>query len=146
MVCLERCQKLSGFLAERRFLPEEEARELFRQVLEAVQHCTSSGVLHGDIKPENFLLDLASGQLKLNDFGCGTFLQDTAYTQFAGEPWQGMLLGISWPSLGAAPGLPPVAAGMRLMAEPNSFGWGCEGGQLPALLTAFSTHCGLGWG
>ncbi|XP_074387584.1 serine/threonine-protein kinase pim-1-like [Zonotrichia albicollis] len=80
----ERCQELSGVLAERGFLPEEEAQELFRQVLEAVQHCTSCGVLHRDIKPQNILLDLASGQLKLIDFGCGTFLQDTAYTQFAG--------------------------------------------------------------
>ncbi|KAM4756025.1 serine/threonine-protein kinase pim-1-like [Cyanocitta cristata] len=65
----ERCQDLSGLLAERRFLPEEEARGLFGQVLEA---------------PENILLDLATGQLKLIDFGCGAFLQDTAYTQFAG--------------------------------------------------------------
>ncbi|XP_053823556.1 serine/threonine-protein kinase pim-1-like isoform X2 [Vidua chalybeata] len=80
----EQCQDLSGFLAERRFLLEEEVRGLFRQVLEAVWHCASCGVLHRDIKPQNILLDLATGRVKLIDFGCGVFLQDTAYIQFAG--------------------------------------------------------------
>ncbi|XP_023801296.1 serine/threonine-protein kinase pim-1-like, partial [Cyanistes caeruleus] len=84
--CPEQCQDLQRLIRAHRFLSEEEARELFRQVLEAVRHCTSCGVLHRDIKPENILVDLDTGQAKLTDFGCGTYLQETAYTQFAGTP------------------------------------------------------------
>ncbi|XP_029814036.1 serine/threonine-protein kinase pim-1-like, partial [Manacus vitellinus] len=82
----EPSQDLSLLLTAWGFLPEEMAWGLFHQVLQAVWHCTSCGVLHRDIKPQNILLHLATGEAKLLDFECGTFLQDTAYTQFAGTP------------------------------------------------------------
>ncbi|XP_036239407.1 serine/threonine-protein kinase pim-1-like [Molothrus ater] len=79
----EAWQDLLQFLLEQEFLCKM-ARWLFVQVLEAVRHCTACGVLHRDIKPENLLVDPESGDLKLIDFGCGTFLQERAYTRFAG--------------------------------------------------------------
>uniref|UniRef100_A0A8C3D6R5 non-specific serine/threonine protein kinase n=1 Tax=Corvus moneduloides TaxID=1196302 RepID=A0A8C3D6R5_CORMO len=82
----ERCQDLWYFLEERAFLTEPVARGLFRQVLEAVRHCTSRGVLHRHIKAENVLVDLATGEAKLIDFVCGTVLQDTFYTRMSGTP------------------------------------------------------------
>ncbi|RMB88882.1 hypothetical protein DUI87_34725 [Hirundo rustica rustica] len=85
----EQSQDLLEFLLERDVLCEEMARWIFCQVLEAVRHCTACGVLHRDIKLENLLVEPESGDVKLIDFGCGTFLQEQAYTQFAGEPQPG---------------------------------------------------------
>ena len=115
--CLEWCQDLQHLIRARGFLSKEVAQELFCQVLEAVCHCTSCGVLHRNIKPESILGDLATSQAKLINFGGGTCLQDTAYTHFAGEHTQGCVPcpGISWPnisgpSLGVAVGILPFAA------------------------------------
>ncbi|RMB88742.1 hypothetical protein DUI87_34832 [Hirundo rustica rustica] len=80
----EQWQDLLEFLLEQDVLCEEMARWIFCQVLEAVRHCTACGVLHRDIKLENLLVEPESGDVKLIDFGCGTFLQEQAYTQFAG--------------------------------------------------------------
>ncbi|XP_032913342.1 LOW QUALITY PROTEIN: serine/threonine-protein kinase pim-1-like [Catharus ustulatus] len=80
----EASQDLLQLLLQQEFLCEEMARWLFCQVLEAVRHCTACGILHRDIKLQNLLVDRESGDLKLIDFGCGTFLQERPYTQFAG--------------------------------------------------------------
>ncbi|XP_066062037.1 serine/threonine-protein kinase pim-1-like [Chamaea fasciata] len=131
----ERCQDLQHFIRARRFLSEEVARELFRQELEAVRHCTSCGVLHRDIKPENILVDLATRQAKLIDFGCGTYLQDTAYTQFAGTPAYSPP---EWTDFGWYYGEPATIWSLGMLLHqmvcgqhPFRSGWNISWGQLP---------------
>uniref|UniRef100_A0A8B9FVX8 Serine/threonine-protein kinase n=1 Tax=Amazona collaria TaxID=241587 RepID=A0A8B9FVX8_9PSIT len=79
-------QDLCDFIRKRRFLPEDLARGIFFQVLVAVRHCHSRGVLHRDIKPKNIILNLATREVKLIDFGCSTLLRHTVYTKFSGTP------------------------------------------------------------
>ena len=55
------------------------------KVLETVLLCHNRGVLHRDLKDENILIDPRSKQIRLIDFGSGTYLIDGLYNDFEGR-------------------------------------------------------------
>lgn len=55
---------------------EKVASCLFQQMLLAIQHCHENGVVHRDLKPDNFLFASTEGRthLKIADFGLSTII------------------------------------------------------------------------
>ncbi|KAK6324031.1 hypothetical protein J4Q44_G00063700 [Coregonus suidteri] len=56
-------------------LSEEEARRLFKQIVNAIMHCHNNHIVHRDLKCENILLD-KQGFVKLTDFGFANHYTD----------------------------------------------------------------------
>ena len=63
-------------ILELKAFTENDAAEVFRQMLSALSFCHSKGILHRDLRPENVLLDSKGSSLTLNisDFGTSCFL------------------------------------------------------------------------
>lgn len=56
-------------------LKEDEARNIFQQIICGVEFCHLNMVAHRDLKPENLLLD-CNGTVKLADFGLSNIMTD----------------------------------------------------------------------
>lgn len=69
IIVTEYCENgdLLDYISDNDF-DEDEKKEILKGILEAVQYLHSKGISHGDIKPENILLD-SNYQPKLCDFG-----------------------------------------------------------------------------
>ena len=88
MELLAGCE-LGRYTRRPRLLPEALVLQLAERLAGALAHAHGRGVVHRDIKPGNVMLDLASGQLKLTDFGLAR-LADHSRTRTGvvlGSPW-----------------------------------------------------------
>jgi serine/threonine-protein kinase len=80
-------------------LPFSIALRITRQLLAGLDAAHAMGVVHGDIKPENLILD-ATGQVRVMDFGIAHAARDGRH----GEAWMGTFAYLSPEQLAGGPG------------------------------------------
>jgi len=91
LIVMERprnAKDLFDYITEQRKIPEDEAKNLFRQIVEVVEAIEAAGVTHRDLKDENILIieDEFTHQktIKIIDFGSGALVQDSPFSDFEG--------------------------------------------------------------
>lgn len=65
--------ELRGYVEEKKFLSEDEARHFFKQIVRAVHYIHGKKIIHRDLKLENILLDNAN-KCKIVDFGLSGYV------------------------------------------------------------------------
>lgn len=77
-------KNLKQILEEKDKLDEENAIEIFQQVLEGLGYLHAENIIHRDLKPENILIQ-ENGEVKIVDFGLSKVINYTSLTS-TGDP------------------------------------------------------------
>jgi serine/threonine protein kinase len=89
-VFLDLCAEgdLHTYIAERKFLPETEAKNLFKQIIDALSYMHLNDIVHRDLKPENILIEsIRQRRIKIADFGLSKRIPPNALAvTMAGSP------------------------------------------------------------
>lgn len=78
----ERAEDLFDYITRRGALDDADARRVFGRVVETLRQVRDAGVVHRDVKDENVVLDLDTGDVSLIDFGSAALLRDGVYRDF----------------------------------------------------------------
>ncbi|CEF66367.1 Serine/threonine-protein kinase pim-2 [Strongyloides ratti] len=87
LIVMERpspCMDLFDFIKNQHHLDEDVSKFLFKQVVQTIHECCERKLLHRDIKDENIVIDLMTGETRLIDFGAAAILKKSRYTDFQG--------------------------------------------------------------
>ncbi|MCL4136771.1 UNVERIFIED_CONTAM: hypothetical protein GTU68_032213, partial [Idotea baltica] len=85
----EPCLDLFEYISLKKFIQENEAKKLFREAVSVASSMYESGIIHRDIKSENFLVfSDRSGKpsLKIIDFGAAGYVSTCASENVNGTP------------------------------------------------------------
>ena len=77
------CVDLFDLIEHRQDTSESEVKAIFRQVVRSIEHLHRIGIVHRDIKDENFVVD-SKGVVKLIDFGSAAYVKDGPFSMFVG--------------------------------------------------------------
>eukprot|EP00073_Rattus_norvegicus_P043837 XP_017445911.1 PREDICTED: sperm motility kinase Y-like isoform X1 [Rattus norvegicus] len=67
-------QELYQYIRESGHIEEDEARQIFEQILSAVSYCHGKGIVHRDLKLDNIMID-KNKKVKVINFGLSTQFQ-----------------------------------------------------------------------
>ena len=108
---------LSALIQARGALARAAVLAVAKQLLGALSVAHDHGVVHGDLKPQNLLID-ASGLLKVTDFGVARLVRGTRGLRTRSESFEGTTKPTRL--TGAVIGTPEYMAPEQLIGEPSS--------------------------